>query len=101
MSGDGAFRAGEPSPLKIVDGQRATEEISLKRSATEAQEAVALLFCLDAFRDDQESHCLAQGDDGLSDGAAAVFAKNVVNERAVDLELVERQAFEVGQRRIA
>ena len=48
-----------------------------------------------------ESEILAECDDGASDGGVVGVGEYVADEGLVDLQLVERQAFEIGQRGIA
>ena len=53
---------------------------------------------LHAFGDHVDSQALRHADDGLHDQRIGVLNANVAHKALVDLELVQRQAREVGQR---
>ncbi len=57
-------------------------------------------MCLrfDPFCDHMQAQRVAHGNDGLRDRGVIGDGSNVVDEGAVDLELFQRQALEVGQR---
>ena len=69
--------------------------------AAEICEKVALLLGLNSLGNHRQAHCPAEGDDGLGNRAAAGIRQNVLNERPVDLELVQGQTLQVGQGGIA
>jgi BMFP domain-containing protein YqiC len=57
-----------------------------------------LLGGFHAFGDHLHAQALAQLDDGANDGRIVVVIQQVLNEALVDLDLVQRQAFQVTQR---
>jgi hypothetical protein len=57
-----------------------------------------LRVSLHAFGDHIDTQALRHADDGLHDQCISVLDANVAHKALVDLELVQRQAREVGQR---
>jgi hypothetical protein len=66
-----------------------------------ARQELALLFRLHAFRDDVQPQAVGQADDRLGDGGVVGVGQDVLDELAVDLQLVQRQPLQVRQRRVA
>src|SRR2546427_807790 len=64
-------------------------------------EELALRLGLHTLGDDLQAQAGAQGDDGARNGRVVGVAEHVAHEAAVDLELVQRQALEIGQRGVA
>ena len=60
-----------------------------------------LLLGLDAFDDGGDAEAARQPHHGADDGLAVLAHQHVADERAVDLDLVEREVPQIGQRRIA
>jgi hypothetical protein len=60
-----------------------------------------LLGLLDALADDPQPEVVAELDDGASDRRPAAVGAEALDERARQLEDVEREAVEVLQRRVA
>src|ERR1700716_4625369 len=56
---------------------------------------------LDPFRRGGDAETLAEAGHRLDDGGAIALVGNVLDEGAVDLDLVERKAAQIAQRRIA
>jgi hypothetical protein len=54
-----------------------------------------------ALGDASEIECLLHPDDGVGKSGCAVVAIDPVHERAIDLDLVEREVSEVAERREA
>ena len=84
-----------------VDRQRAAQQIALHRRAAHLGKHVDLLLRLDAFRDDLELEALRHRDDRARDRGALLALDRVRGERVVELQLVERQLAQVGERRVA
>ncbi len=61
----------------------------------------ALVLGLHPLGDDVQPQAAAEGDDGLGNGAIVRVLGDAAHEGLVDLELIQGQAFEVGQRGIA
>ena len=62
---------------------------------------VHLLMRLHPFGHDAQAELAGNGQDGLYQGAVVLVARGLAHKRAVDLQLLDRQAFEVRQRRLA
>ncbi len=60
-------------------------------------EELSLFFRLHPFGNDVQVQALCHGNDGTHDRFIAAIGGNVAHERLVDLELIERQPFEVLQ----
>ena len=60
-----------------------------------------LAFGFHSLGNDVEAQSLAQRNDRLADCSIVRVRQDVGDEGAVDLDLVERQTLQVGQRRIA
>ncbi len=56
---------------------------------------------LHAFGDHLQAQAVAQPDDRAHDRGVVLVGEDLAHERAVDLELVQRQLAQVGQRRVA
>ena len=65
---------------------------------SEFREQRALLFALDAFGDDGEVQLVPEADDHFGDAGAVSTVADVVDERAVDLQAVDRQAVKIRER---
>src|SRR6185436_5057120 len=85
---------------EIVFRQRLAEKIALEALATHLYQQIALHARLDAFCDDAYLHVLANGNDALYQRAIGP-CREVAHERTIDLELVEGQGLEVGERGVA
>ena len=85
----------------ILFSLRPRQQIALAVVAAEILQQRKLGLGFDAFGDHFLFEALGERDDRLQDlGIFAAFA-DAVNERAVDLERVERQAVQIAERRIA
>src|SRR5689334_13976312 len=91
--------AAEPVD-EVRYGQWARIEEALEAIAVERNQTLTLQLVLDAFGDDFELHMLADRDhrfgERMIDGA-----RELSDEQLVDLELVERQHAQIGQRGVA
>jgi hypothetical protein len=65
--------------------------------AAEAFQYGQLLFGFDAFGHDRQTEGVGQCDDGGDDGALFGAVAQLVDERLVDLDEVERELTQVGQ----
>ena len=88
---------GQPLPEHIgLEGLRDVE--ALRLVATEVAEPVERLSVLHALRDDTEPEVATQLDGGPDDREVVGPDEHVRHERAVDLEFLDRQPLQVGQR---
>src|ERR1035441_184872 len=60
-----------------------------------------LFFAFHTFGNHRQAHGTAQRNNGLCDGAARCVGQNVPDKRAVDFQLVQWKALEIGQRGVA
>jgi hypothetical protein len=81
--------------------ERWAVEVALALLAAHRHEQPRLLGLFDALRDECQVECLAHGDDRLGDGRVVAVGGDAAAERLVDLELVDRQALEIAQGRLA
>ena len=81
-------------------GHGSGEEIALPEVAAGGAQPVGLRAGLDTLGDDADPQAVGERDDGIDDRAVRHFVE-AEHERAVDLEHVERQVLEVGERRVA
>src|SRR4051812_10059063 len=79
---------------------RRAEEAALDFRAALCAQALELLNVLDAFRRRRHPEAQAEARDSPHDRDAVLAALELLHERAVDLDLVEREAAQVLQRRI-
>ena len=84
-----------------LGGLRARVEVALRAIAAELAQALLLLARLDALGDDRQPDGVGHVDRRLDDRAVVGVAVDAGDERAVDLEHVEREALEVAERRVA
>jgi tetratricopeptide (TPR) repeat protein len=77
--------------------RRPAVEVALHDRAAHLAQELVLVLGLDAFGDDREAHAARERDHGLDDGAVLGAAHEVGDERAVDLDDVDRQRLEVRQ----
>src|SRR5207302_1493251 len=97
---------GEPERLARVEKimrrrEGPGEEIALGLLAAEAAQVGDLLGGLDALGDRAQMQAVAEADDGGGQSSLLGAVGHAVDEGLVDLEHVEREALEVGERRIA
>src|SRR5580698_1079278 len=69
--------------------------------ATESSEAGALLLSFDAFGQEGQGHGVAQGYDRLGNRAAGGVNEHIPHKSAINFQLVEGQALEIGKGGIA
>src|SRR5215213_9674774 len=77
------------------------EQIPLHQVAAQVPQRTQLLGTLDALRDDAQTQRLSQAHDGVDDRGLLGVAAQPVDERAVDLQVVEPEPLEVAERRVA
>ena len=82
----------------ILRGQRPFVEKPLCVFASERAECTGVLFGLDAFCDDFLAEFVGQRDDGSQDGRNGAGFAAAMNQGAVDLDSVEGEYVEVGER---
>ena len=67
--------SGAKQELKFLDWQRLTAQVSLVCMAAEIFQELSLLLGFHSLCDYRQPHYLAEGDDGLGNGAATVIDK--------------------------
>ena len=82
-------------------GQWAAVVIALTLIASLSDDVGLLLCRLDAFGNDLHIKAATQLDDGANDGCVVFVNQDILNEAAVDLDLVQRQAAQVTERGVA
>ena len=87
----------QPGPER-VGFERLRDVEALRLVAAEVTEPVERLPVLDAFGDDPETEVAAQLHGGPDDREVLDPVEHVRHERAVDLELLDRQPLQVGER---
>src|SRR5439155_22528880 len=87
--------------LELVDRARAREVEALRVVGTELVQARDLPLGLDALGDDLEAQRARHAQHGTDDRGVPVVAAEPADERAVDLDDVEREALEVSERGVA
>src|SRR4051794_10644841 len=104
-SGDGAQtghgRPGGEQLLEVRRAQRLGEEVALRALAAEALERLELLDGLDALGDRAEAEAVGDVDDRRDDRGVVLLGAEPVDERAVDLDRVDRDALQARERRVA
>ncbi|SVB08632.1 uncharacterized protein METZ01_LOCUS161486, partial [marine metagenome] len=75
--------------------------VALRQVTVETTQAVQLVFSFDALRHDLEPHAVGQCDGAGDDRRVAVVVTESGDERTVDLEEVDGEPLEVGERREA
>src|SRR6185312_16616856 len=80
---------------------RRAEQITLHFRAAERAQRLRLLVRLDAFRGGGDLPRRGDVDDRLDDVARIIAVADTTDERAVDLDLVERKPLQIAQRGIA
>src|SRR5688500_683347 len=80
-------------------GDGPTEQVALHRVAAQFLQERQLQFGLDTFGDDSYAETVRECNGRLDDGGVVIVETETVGERAVDLEHVDREPFEVGERR--
>src|SRR5580704_17852378 len=79
---------------------RLAEQEALRLHASLRAQNFKLLLGLDTFRRRDHAKARAEPGDGADDRDAIVFLAEFVDERAIDLDLVERETAQIAQRRI-
>src|SRR3954470_19081900 len=77
------------------------EKVSLSLGAARPLQIVEFLLRLDSFRGRFDSEADGQLRNGADDGPAILFAGKVVDEAAIDLDLVEGEGPQIAQGRVA
>src|SRR4051812_16165022 len=82
-------------------GQRGAQEVPLRRRAAEGGERVPALARLDSLGDDVEIQALRELDDRADDGGCVPLRRQLADDGAIDLDLGDRQARQLGERGMA
>ena len=86
----------EPTPdLLLAEGYG--EEIALDEFALGGAELAELFLCLDAFGDGPQVEVVGELDDGVNQSGGFVAFGDWVDERAVDLDLVDGELAQVAE----
>ena len=96
-----ARRAANDDAVTALSEARAGEQESLAGDAAELQQLRHLLFVLDALGDRFEAERFAEHHHGARELGPLVLLGQPADEGAVDLQDVDREAMQVGKRRIA
>ena len=84
--------------IELCQRQRLAVQESLIGMAAGVGEQALLCDRFDPFGDDRQVQCLCKGDDGIDDGGVVGVAGDVPDEGLIDLQLVQWQQLQVGQR---
>ena len=102
-----AGRSSRPVPRSRIRrvaasaGQRAREVVALGEVAAERLEVAPGVLGLDALGDDAQAEVVGEVDRGAHDRGVGGVDGHLDHERLVDLDHVDREPLEVGQRRVA
>ena len=83
--------------LKIRHWQWSAKEVTLIRHATLRGKAIALGLRFYAFGYYRQTKALGQGHDGAGNSRIVVIGQQVADKGLVNFELIQRQAFQVGE----
>src|SRR5881396_1027639 len=84
-----------------ADRRRPPEQVALRLVATFLLQELQLGIGLDAFGQHRQAQAAAEAEHGADDGGGLIVAIDRLDERAVDLDLVERERAQVRERGIA
>src|SRR5262245_6894058 len=93
-------RAGFEHRREVWRGLRAGEQVALGPITAEALQPHLLLDGLNAFGDRRQPERAPEADDGVDDGLVLRVLAKPGDEAAVDLEEVDREPLQVGERRV-
>src|SRR6266403_3957401 len=104
---------GPGSPCRLRPGTGGTQQLdergrrhcgahqkALYRIAAFGPQELQLGGCLNALGDDLQIQVMTERDDGADDRGVVRVGADVVDERAVDLQRVQREAFQIVQRAV-
>src|SRR5579862_230284 len=86
---------------EAADRGRSAQQIALDLVAAFFLEEAQLLVGLDAFGDHRQAEALAEAEHGAHDRGRLLVRMDLLDERAVDLDPVERKGAQVRKRRVA
>jgi hypothetical protein len=84
---------------ELVAGQRLGEVVALPELAAQLAQLLELLGALDPLGDRLQPHAAPQLDDRTRQRAVLAAARDGVDEALVDLQRVDRELPQIGQRR--
>ena len=84
------FAALENVVQEVREWRRRTEEVALTFMALFGDEKLCLSFGLDAFGNDAQTERMAEGDRCAAYGACFMIVADLLDERAIDHDAVER-----------
>src|SRR5690606_5768549 len=85
----------------LSKGNRARIVLALSERAAHAVELLSLLACLDAFGNDPHAELSGDLDQGADDGLAAAIIAQALDKGLVNLDQIDRELQQVGERRVA
>ena len=100
-SGCGAARLATQPLAQRFQRLGAAEEVALAHVAAQALQEGVLAFGFHAFGHHGQAQVVGQADGGGADGGVVGVGFQVFDKGAVELEAVQRQALEVGERGVA
>src|ERR1041385_7450189 len=84
-----------------VGGEGFAEEVALDLVAAEQLQEPQLIFCLDAFGNHFQTQVVGERDDGHHELSVVRVARCFHHKRSINLERIDRQSLQRGQRREA
>src|SRR5437588_7965099 len=94
------MRLAQPGP-EISGGERPANMIALGIVTTHAREEVERAVILHTFRHDFQSKAVPQICDRADDEDVALIHVHVLHKRPIDLDLIDREPLEMGERGVA
>ena len=92
---------GQELPRDLLERLRRAQQVALDLGAAERAHVGELLLGLDALDGGDHVEAVREAGDALDDRERALLVRDVLHERAVDLDLVEREAAQVAQAGVA
>src|SRR5262245_46644298 len=88
-------------PCQVQGSDRRAQVVALDLRVPLPPPEIELLLGLDPFRRGRDAEAAAERRDGAHDGTrVAVLLGELAQEAAVELDLVEREALEIAERRV-
>src|SRR5436309_8870797 len=82
----------------FICGERTAQQEPLNHVAAQRAQPLERAFVFYAFSDNSEAHVMRELDRRAHDHRVARIARHVHDERLVDLELINRQPAQIGER---
>src|SRR6185437_10032392 len=91
---------GAHERLDIVRREGLADQITLREVAAELPQQAPGLGLLDSLGDDAQAHAVPQADGRSDDGRLIAAEARMRDERAIDLQLIDRQTAQLRERRM-